>query len=210
MTGKVICLIVILSALSGTVVAQVKPPCDQSFVLFDKTAGRSCLFFYRVDCLPEARHEFNVLFILPDRVHSFKSGSLLGNWVARLYENMTLEEYVTVKDSGDVFRLNDSVSFIAPPEDTSFQRRYNDMDRHDLKTWNWECTEGCHDYPVFRGPEPGLIYVSSQGLYKNYQIKEVRYFPASGYVIILTEQPLRDQTGRLMNGLLIYSLYDWM
>lgn len=210
MMAKMTCLIILLGVLCGTAVAQVKPPCEQSYVLFDKTAGRTCLFFYRVDCLPEARQEFNVLFILSDRVHLFKSETLRGNWIPSLYENMTLEAYVTVKDSGGVFRLNDSVSFTEAPFDTSFQRRYNDIDRHDLKTWNWECTEGCQDYPVFRGPEPGLIHVSSHGLYKNYRIREVRYYPASGYVIILTEQPLRDQAGRLMNGLLIYSLYDWL
>jgi hypothetical protein len=201
---------IMLIVLSSLTVAQANSTCEQSYVLFDKTAGRTCLLFYRVDCLPEARGEFNVLFVLPDRVHSFKSETLIGNWIPRLYENMTIEPYVTVKDSGGVFRLNDSVSLTLPERDTSFERRFTALPKADLKTWLWECTENCHDYPVFRGPEPGLIYVAPYGLYKNYVIREVRYYEASGYVIILTVQPMRDREGRLMNGLLIYSLSDWM
>ncbi len=200
----------LLFLLNISAPAQTKPPSDQVFTLFDKTEGRTCLFFYRVDWNPGVGHEFNILFILPSIVHAFKSETLLGNWIPDLYNNMKIEPYITVTDSAGNYRLTDSLTFTAPPQDTSFVRRYQSMPRHDLKTWNWECTEGCYEYPVFRGPEPGLIHVSTQGLYKNYRIKEVRYYPASGYVFILTDQPLRDQENRTMNGFLIYSLWDWM
>ncbi|MCP4569289.1 MAG: hypothetical protein GY841_17070 [FCB group bacterium] len=54
-----------------------------------------------------------------------------------------------------------------------------------------------------------MIYSDPTGLYKNYGIKEVRYYRQSDFLIILTEQPLRDQKDCTMNGLMIFSLRDW-
>ena len=54
-----------------------------------------------------------------------------------------------------------------------------------------------------------MIYSDPTGLYKNFWIKEVRYYRRSDFLIILTEQPLLDLKDRTMNGLMIFSLRDW-
>lgn len=185
--------------------------CQQNFTLFAKTAGRHSLMFFRVDwngggC---GNRLFYTLFILPDRCHSFESTSLIGNWVSGLYENMTLETFKTISDSNGVFRLNDSMSFTNPVEDLVARRMFDSLLKRDTRTWYWVHRGDEPDPPQFRGFQAGPIWWFNGGLYKNYKIKEARYYPASDYLIILTENPVRDDEDRTMNGLLIYSLKDW-
>jgi len=189
------------------------PECEQSFQLYDKTPGRHALWFYKEMWQSDShrchRDSLYIMFLLPDRVHQFHSGRLQGNWIPDLYSNLKVEKYITLEPADGIFRINDSMRFHAPPPDSAFVKKYLALDKHDVRTWYWECNDKCVDQPIFEGVEPGLIYSHPGGLYKNYRIKQVRYYPESGFLIIVTEQPLVDENKRTMHGLLVYSMYGY-
>jgi hypothetical protein len=207
-------LVLILSAVCIAsplaVSAQSDSGCEQVFVLSDKTKGDHALMFYREDWQGDkcGRGKFYTLFILPDRVHSFPS-DLRGNWVSRLLGNMPLEEYVLLSDSAGLWRIDDSVTFRLGRPDASFEERYAALPRQDARTWYWECAENCHDTLVFEGACPERIYRHPGGLYKDYGIKEARYYPESRFLIVVTDQPRRDEKGRSMHGLIIFNVNGW-
>jgi len=211
---KFFVLMIVLTALLGTfsvAVAQTERKCDQVFTLFDKTVGDHSLMFYRVDWRGGGmcgRGIFFTMFLLPDRVHSFQSTSLRGNWVGRFYANLPIEEYEILKDSNGVFRLNDTATFAAPPPDSALESLYDSLDRHDAKTWLWEYPRICSEI-VFDGFSPEPIYRYPGGLYFGYQIREARYYRESNFLLLLTEQSRRDQNGRSMHGLMIYKVDGW-
>jgi hypothetical protein len=189
-----------------------KPESEQVFTVFDKTAGKYSMMFYRLQY--EGRNYggrepsmFYVLFLLPDRVHVLESRSLMGNWVDKFYANLPLDSFIVVEDSNGVFRLNDSVYVTAPPIDTAFETTYNGLSVHNAKTWDWERPGEWRDLPIVHGLELGGTYSSPGGIYKNYRIRQIRYYPASEIIIVFTEQPLLDQNKCTMNGLIISSLH---
>jgi len=210
---KVLLIVFFLMISAGSVVhGQDSALCRPNFKLFDKTEGRYSLMFYRVYWEGQGgcdRSSFNVLFLLPDRVHSFQSETLYGNWVPNFYANLPLEKYEILKDSNGVFSWGDSMKISPPNMDSSFQNHFESLKRKDARSWYWICTENCIDDPIFSGIKPGRIYHFRGGLYKNYSIKEVRYYRESEYLIILTHQPLIDEKRRGMDGVIIYSLSGW-
>lgn len=210
---KIYPLLIILALMAAPLSAvELGVGCEQKFELFDKTAGRPSMMFYRrdwVNALGCDRRTFYTIFLLRDRAHKFESLNVHGNWVARLYENMPIERYETLEDSAGIYRLDNTRSFRAPEFDSTFASRFAALPVQNVKTWNWECREDCYNEPVFEGLEPAMIYSDPTGLYKNFRIKEVRYYRRSDFLIILTEQPLLDLKDRTMNGLMIFSLRDW-
>ena len=192
------------------VFAQSDAGCEQVFVLSDKTKGDHALMFYREDWQGNrcGRGKFYTLFILPDRVHSFPS-DLRGNWVSRLFENLPLEEYVMLSDSAGVWRLNDSVTFRVGVPDSTFESRYLSLPKQDAQTWYWECAENCYDTLVFEGACPERIYRHPGGMYKDFGVKEARYYPESQFLIVVTEQARRDEKERSMHGLIIFNVNGW-
>ena len=211
---KLLVMMIVLTALLGTfsiAVAQTEKKCDQVFHLFDKTVGEYSLMFYRVNWQGGGRcgrTTFFTMFLLPDRVHSFQSTSLRGRWVKKLYANMPLEKYEILEDSSGIYRLNDTATFSAPLPDTALESLYDNLDRQDAKTWLWEYPRICSEI-VFDGFSPEPIYRYPGGLYWGYQIREARYYRESNFLIIMTDQPLRDQDGKTMHGMMIYKVDGW-
>lgn len=190
---------------------QTDKKCEQVFHLFDKTIGEYSLMFYRVDwegggrC---GRKTFFTLFLLPDRVHSFQSTSLYGNWVEKLYNNMSIEQFEILDDSNGVYYLNDTACFSAPELDMSYDSLYRNLPIMNAETYAWEYPHKTSDI-AFRGFSPELIWRHPGGLYLGYQIKEARYYRESNYLLVLTEQPRLDCNGKTMNGMLIYKVDGW-
>jgi len=205
------CLLALLSLSGSSLQAQPDTLCTQKFVLFDKTEGDYCLWFYRAEWEGPGRcgrDTLYTLFLLPDRVHGYADQWGRGNWVPRLYEHMKIEEYELLKDSAGIFSLNDTAYFTAPEPDTSFTRKYAALPRQNDRTWYWECADGCTDLPVFVGVNADVMYSHPAGLYKNYRISEARYYRQSGFLILLTEHPQRDCDGKTMNGLIVVTFND--
>jgi hypothetical protein len=199
--------------VSSVAYSQTEKKCEQVFHFFDKTAGEYCLMFYRAHWDGDGdggcgRGIFFTLFLLPDRVHSFQSTSLYGNWVDDLYENFPIEQYELLEDSNGAYYLNDSAYFTAPPLDSVFDSLYNNLPKHNAKTYYWEYPHNSSDID-FCGFTPELIWRHPGGLYLGYQIREARYYRESNYLIVLTDQPRLDRNGRTMNGFLIYKVDGW-
>ena len=102
---KIYPLLIILALMAAPLSAvELGVGCEQKFELFDKTAGRPSMMFYRrdwVNALGCDRRTFYTIFLLRDRAHKFESLNVHGNWVARLYENMPIERYETLEDSAE-------------------------------------------------------------------------------------------------------------
>lgn len=189
--------------------------CRQSFVLFDKTAGETALTFYRVDWSGRGRcstDQFFTLFLLPDRVHTTNPTRLIGNWVPDLYNSLPIEPYITLNDSAGIFRLDDTSYFRAPDFDPTFEEHWSSLRDRSVIGWSSQCRFSCKDDLIFTGVCPEPIHRYPDGLYKNYSIKEARYYPHSNYLITVTESPYRDMRGHSMDGLQIYKVdgYQWL
>ncbi len=123
---------------------------------------------------------------------------------------MNIESYVALMpDSMGVIRLDDTTWFGPPPFDSTFSGKFQSLKKQNLKTWQWEHTDDASDMPTFGGGCPEYIFPYTGGLYKNYRLKSARYYAASDLLIILTEQPLRDDEGRSMNGLIIVNVHGF-
>lgn len=188
--------------------------CRQNFVLFDKTAGETALTFYRVDWSGRrcGQGQFFTLFLLPDRVHTTKPTNLIGNWVPDLYSSLPIEPYITLTDSAGIFRLDDTSYFRAPEFDPTFEQHWSNLRDRSVIGWSSQCRSSCKDDLIFTGVCPEPIHRYPDGLYKNYRIREARYYPISHYLITVTESPYRDMRGRSMDGLQIYKVdgYQWL
>jgi hypothetical protein len=207
---KVLVIACLLLTAKGSMV-YAQADCEQKFVIFEKTKGEYALMFYRVSWSAGGcgQGSFHALFLIPDRVHSFTSNTLYGNWVSPLMANLPIEEYLVISDTAGRFYLNDT-AWIAPPAfDSTLDSMYAVLPKHDARTWYWECYNDCDRWPIFEGFCPERIYAHPGALYINYGFREVRYYPESNYLIILTEQPLIDDTKHTMNGLIIYKVDGW-
>ncbi|MCM2272877.1 MAG: hypothetical protein NDJ18_10045 [candidate division Zixibacteria bacterium] len=61
------------------------------------------------------------------------------------------------------------------------------------------------DLPIFEGVRAEQLYMH-RALYKNYSIREALFYPESSYLVIVTDQPLKQAGMDTMHGLLIYRI----
>ncbi|MCB2202125.1 hypothetical protein KQH51_04790 [bacterium] len=189
--------------------------CRQNFVLFDKTAGETALSFYRVDWSGAGRcggRQFFTLFLLPDRVHTTEPSRLMGRWVSDLFSSLPIEPYITLHDSAGIYRLDDTSYFRVPDFDPTFEEHWSNLRDRSVIGWSSQHGSSDKDDLIFAGVCPEPIHRYPDGLYKNYRIREARYYPISHYLITVTESPYRDMRGRTMDGLQIYKVdgYQWL
>jgi len=98
---------------------------------------------------------------------------------------------------------------ITPPEyDSALAKEFN---THIIKgggnTYTWYKVKG--DYglllPKIEGLNSELLYKHSRGLYFNYNISEVHYFPGN-YILIITHQPRLAVGDNSMHGFFIFKI----
>jgi len=184
--------------------------CDQTFTLYGKTAGKHAMLIWDLFIGGECeRWTTHVLVVGSDKPRLLKYSEDAPNWVPDLLSELPTEAFVVVPDSAGVYHFTHAAAVAAPPPDTTFPRKWDKIggsDYADATKWYRECPVNCLDNPAFLGVEAELVYWYEGGLYKNYGIKEVAYFPESGYVFIKTNQPLVLTGMDRMDGLLIYRL----
>jgi len=184
--------------------------CDQTFTLYGKTAGQHAMLIWELyiggECESRTTH---VLFLGPQKTRLMKYDDEAQSWVPDVLDELPTEAFVIVPDSAGAYHLTAGASMTAPPPDTTFPRKWDKIggsNYADAAKWYRECPVNCLDNPAFLGVEAELVYWYEGGLYKNYSIKEVAYFPESGYVLIKTNQPIGLPGMDRMDGLLIYRL----
>ncbi|MDH4156735.1 MAG: hypothetical protein OEW00_05610 [candidate division Zixibacteria bacterium] len=186
--------------------------CDQTFTIYGKTAGDHSIFWFDEYVGGECYFwEVNTVYLGYDRpyVMSMRHDGGGKDWVPQLLADLPSEAGTILKDSSGVFRINDSVSFTAPPPDSTFPRKHARLANDgpaDARHWYRVCPVNCSDYPVFTGVEADLVYSHKRGLYKNYGISRAVYYAPSGYLVVITDQPQTAVGLDTMHGLLIYKL----
>ena len=59
--------------------------------------------------------------------------------------------------------------------------------------------------PKIEGLKTELLFSYETGLYINYEISEVHYFPNS-YILVFTHQPIKSVGGDTMHGFFIFKI----
>jgi len=181
--------------------------CDQTFTVYGKTKGENSLLFWEVIRGGACEGGYGCSLVLGDSVvpvMTFNSGG--GTWITRLFTDLPVEKAVKIEPSEGAYKINDSISIDPPPEDTTFVRKFSSLMRADPKGWYRACPVNCSDYPIVHGCQSQVVYAYKGGVYKNYQFKDVIYYPESNYIVIVTDQPAKTTGLDTMHGLLVIRL----
>lgn len=182
--------------------------CQQDISVIGKTEGMYSLLFYYSDWRKGNRcgnESMFVLFLSPEGARIYNPFFIRGNWGEKYLKDLGTDSSILVTDSGGRYYLKNNVYFGPPAKDSTFPGSFWKLPRNDAVTWNWEyrSAEG-YDLPVIHGAEWNLVYKHNEGVYKNYMIREVYYYPKSSYVVIKTLQPQLDATNKTMDGLMVF------
>jgi len=186
--------------------------CKQKFSILAKSPGSPSIVAYQEELTGECeQYRLHLVFLHDDIVTNMSRSGLDDPpiFVLDYFGTLGREESVSLNDSSGVYWINDSVWFKAPEFDSTFDERWSAFvasGGRDEHSWCVENREDCWYFPVFSGADPVLVHRYSGGLYKNYSIDAVTYFPASGTIIIITRQPRLKVGLDTMHGLLIYRL----
>jgi len=204
-------IVVFLSCLFGSSTLISATFCEQKFKVYGKTAGEHSILFWELFVGGECQNwTVNGLFLGNDKDYTMSIQDHNGSiWLPPFLETVPLEQGVKLADSSGKYFLRDSVFTTPPPDDISFLRHYSALvneGRGDAAQWYRECPVDCSDYPVFYGVNARLIYAYRDGIYKNYKFKEVLYYPDSGYIVFITDQPRVAMGHDTMHGFLVFKL----
>ncbi len=200
------CAITILSApaLLGS------SNCEQKFTIVGKSTGVDGVLLWQLYVNGECEYsESYCLFLGGEHAYEMKAGGAAKEVFDRFLAGTPKEEPLVIAEEGGTYVLRDSATVAPPRPDSTFDRKFNKVVNEGgsgALDWYRACPVYCSDYPVFRGVEANLVYEFKGGLYKNYTFSQVLYFPSSGYLVIVTDQPLRAVGSDTMDGLLVYQL----
>lgn len=186
--------------------------CDQSFVVHCKTEGPQGLLFF--DVLVGGACGNNTSYIISldskqSKVWTRRADYYKPDSPFVALSGINLEKKLMLKESSGRYNLNDSAFVSLPEHDSTFRKKLIRMSHDgnsDAHHWNRECPVNCKDLPQFNGVRANLIYTYPGGIYKNYTFSEVIYYPKSGYLVVVTYQPLKAVGGDTNHGLLIFHL----
>lgn len=186
--------------------------CVQHFTVMGKSRGVHCLLlvedFVSGEC--ESHYLHSILLGL-SRPFTAEVGART-SWqddADKLLADMGAEPMIAVSDSGGRYFLSESTWVAPPPVDTTFLKKFSAMANDGNgypRAWYRECPVGCTDYPVFSGVEIELAYEFKGGIYKNYSFSDVLFFPESGYLVLVVNQPILADGLDSMHGFFVYRI----
>ncbi|MFH0777921.1 MAG: hypothetical protein V2A71_04735 [Candidatus Eisenbacteria bacterium] len=97
-------------------------------------------------------------------------------------------------------------TMLTPRFDAKKAELWNEEVEHHMngaREWNRRYGWDGLDAPRFRGRKFLYYYEYPAGLYVNYDVTEAYYFPTSGYLLILTHQPVLAPNGDTMHGFMV-------
>lgn len=107
---------------------------------------------------------------------------------------------------GSAFFGDKSLQIKAPPPDPKRAKAFEEHIRaggSNGASWNKEHGTGGIVLPVITGRQPKLLYFYPSGLYVNYNLAEVYYFPEQELVLAFTNQPQTAVGMDTMHGFLL-------
>ncbi len=202
-------LILILVSASSQIDAS--SCCDQTFTIYGKTQGEYSILLWDLLIGGDCYSWYTYVFLFsPDTVRQFMAeyGKGGAGWAYDFIANNDEEPIDTLESDGGVYHLNSQISVLQPPVDSTFDDKMKRLadECYGADIWYKKCPVNCIDYPVFEGCDAKLLYYYKKGLYKNYALKAVYFFPVSNLVIILTNQPYVAIGLDRMDGILIYKI----
>ena len=207
---KTILLIFGLICLFTASRGDVEIRCKQEISVVGKTEGEYSILFYHTDW-KKGRHcgisIMHIIFLTREGAYALDRKSAGPVWAENYLNDLGADSSISIKKSDGRYYLNDSVYFEPAPKDTTFSARFWQLPKNNAVTWNWEYgpEDGC-DPPLIHGARWKMLYTHDEGVYKNYMIREVYYFPKSNYIVIKTLQPQLDETNKTMDGLMVFYL----
>ena len=183
--------------------------CEQKIAILGKTSGDTCQLWFSEQLTGECeRFDLKLLLLTPtgatdfSREYTAKEVGIVQGLIAGLGEEIGLD----LVDTEGVFRLGKQAMFNLPGYDSSFQTRFRSIADGSLENWNRRCVADCAEYPAFFGATATLVYRHPRGLYKNYKVKSAIYYEHSGWLVLVTDQPMMADGGDSMHGLLVFRI----
>lgn len=182
--------------------------CKQTFTVLGKTKGDTAWLYIDEYKSGECQGTRLYAFLLMPGRHAQLTGEVgsdpIGSaWGTSLFVGQPQEQPVRLSDSAGIFVIPGTGRFYIP-YDPEFELRWQGTDM-DLISWERQRSYPSRDYPVFDAVDAKLLF-ALPALYKNYSVKEALYYPESGYLVILTHQPIEQVGLDTLHGVLIYKI----
>lgn len=202
-----------LSAWS-TQTSECATSCKQSFTFLLATAESNPVFWIVEDVSGECwysrliqitvENTKDTAIYLPLGGH----GSWNWRWLEKKMKHIVCQPAIELENQNGVWSIPGlSWHIEAPPSDSAllrlFQEEYN-AGRE--RSWNVKYGIKGINVPSLEGIDSKLVYYYPDGLYIDYTISKMYYFPHSGYALLFTNQPRLASGLDTMHGFLLLKI----
>jgi hypothetical protein len=204
-------IILTMSIWLSAALAVAGPSCNRTYEFLGLSKGQTSVFwissFSDGHCQDLRLHALAISGDTLDALYSSELASMgvgCAEHIVRLYDH---EEPVTLLDStGDWIKLDSAGSIRCPDTPTKTKDEYKTWAREvALEGWFWNRHSGMGGIvlPQSTGCRLSLVAIDSAGLYLDYTIDRVLYFPASKYLLVFTKNPMFHGEFDSENGFLL-------
>ena len=186
--------------------------CEETFHFFFLTKGDSPTFWIGIDVNGECVSSHLVQISINNSIASVSSSELkeYKNWgrIPELESKLKTFDESLIESKDDAW-ISKGIKITAPEYDSTLGKEFT---KHILSgggnaiTWYKEKGD---DYglllPKIEGLKTELLYRHKRGLYFNYMISEVHYFP-NDYIIVFTHQPKHAVGDDSMHGFFVFKI----
>ncbi len=206
--------IFIFVLLVGKQDLQATTNCDQAFTFLARSKGNNPVFWIAEDVGEECFVSYLLLVTISPSKATLISIDLRNfgdwDWLKEGTEHLRTELPVELENQNGTWKITQTSEYIKPPPYNS--KLSAQFDKHIRKGGSngvsWNRNHGLKGIllPVIGGAKTKLIYFYPVGLYINYDIAKVYYFPKSGYILIFTHQPKLAVGLDTMHGFLLLKM----
>lgn len=187
--------------------------CKETFHFLFLSKSYSPTFWIGIDVGGECISSHLLQISIKDSIVSIISNDLkeYKNWERISELNFAFNEYEedSLVEKNGVWTSKDVI--ITPPEyDSTLAEEFNEhVINGGSNAYTWYKEKGKHGFtlPKIEGIKTELIYQHKRGLYFNYKISEVHYFP-NNYILIFTHQPRIAVGDDSMHGFFIFKIIN--
>jgi len=185
--------------------------CTQKFTFLARTRGPNPTFWIAVDlggeCLASRLLQVAIVNGRAMLIQSDLEVQEDWGWLTTAMKRFRTEEPIELVKVEGRWRTKGVKWSVAAPAVN--EQLADAFDRHiraggdDGKTWNRKMGVRGVVSPVVEGIDAEMLYYHDRGLYVNYDIAKVYYFPKSGYLLMFTEQKRPAVGGDTMHGFML-------
>jgi len=193
----------------STQLSEATTNCNQSFTFLLATGDHNPGFWIIEDVGGECSYSHLIQISVEDTAVTCVLLSRIGyenwKWLQENAKHVVSQPATELVNQNSVWGIpGQSWHIKSPPRDSTlldlFQKEYN-AGRE--RSWNWRCGTKGISVPSVEGKAITLVYYYPEGLYIDYTISSVYYFPYSGYILIFTNQPRMASGLDTMHGFLL-------